>query len=123
MEDKFSVQFIHRWMGTVLTMGLLLLGWKAFIEVGYYRALQTRRMKWVIGLVSVQFLLGVSTILLIVGIRYPYLSFINLSLCLYLQLSLDDSLTQSEKYITHFQLISPTNLCLRVLECVIRISI
>jgi len=65
VEDKFSVQFIHRWMGTVLTVGLLCLGWKAY-RSGILSSLQTRRMKWVIGLVSVQFLLGVSTILLIV---------------------------------------------------------
>jgi cytochrome c oxidase assembly protein subunit 15 len=65
LEDKFSVQFIHRWMGTILTTGLLILGWKAYRD-GLLSSLQTRRMKWVIGLVSVQFLLGVSTILLIV---------------------------------------------------------
>ena len=65
VEDKFSVQFIHRWMGTILTLGLLGLGWKAY-RSGLLSILQTRRMKWVIGLVSVQFLLGVSTILLIV---------------------------------------------------------
>ncbi len=65
VEDKFSVQFIHRWMGTILTIGLLVLGWKAN-KSGLLSSLQMRRMKWVIGLVSVQFLLGVSTILLIV---------------------------------------------------------
>ena len=65
LEDKFSVQFIHRWMGTVLTLGLLVLGWKAY-RSGLLSSLQTRRMKWVIGLVSLQFILGVSTILLIV---------------------------------------------------------
>ena len=65
VEDKFSVQFIHRWMGTVLTLGLLGLGWKAY-RSGLLSGLQIRRMKWVVGLVSVQFLLGVSTILLIV---------------------------------------------------------
>jgi cytochrome c oxidase assembly protein subunit 15 len=65
VEDKFSVQFIHRWMGTILTIGLLVLGWNAY-RSGFLSSLQTRRMKWVVGLVSVQFLLGVSTILLIV---------------------------------------------------------
>ena len=65
VEDKFSVQFIHRWMGTILTLGLLGLGWKAY-RSGLLNHRQTRRMKWVVGLVSVQFLLGVSTILLIV---------------------------------------------------------
>ncbi len=65
LEDKFSVQFIHRWMGTVLTLGLLVLGWKAY-RSGLLSSLQTQRMKWVVGLVSLQFILGVSTILLIV---------------------------------------------------------
>ena len=65
VEDKFSVQFIHRWMGTILTLGLLGLGWKAY-RSGLLNRMQTRRMKWVLGLVSLQFLLGVSTILLIV---------------------------------------------------------
>ena len=64
-EDKFTVQFIHRWMGTVLTAGLLLLGWRAF-KSGVLSKLQIVRMKWVLGLVGFQFLLGVSTILLIV---------------------------------------------------------
>jgi len=65
LEDKFSVQFIHRWMGTVLTVGLLVLGWKAY-RSGLLSSLQAQRMKWVVGLVSLQFILGVSTILLIV---------------------------------------------------------
>ena len=63
-EDKFSVQFIHRWMGTALTAGLLLLGWRAF-KSGVLSKIQKVRMKWVLGLVGFQFLLGVSTILLI----------------------------------------------------------
>jgi cytochrome c oxidase assembly protein subunit 15 len=65
VEDKFSVQFIHRWMGTILTFGLIGLAWKAF-KSGHLNRLQSRRMKWVVGLVSMQFILGVSTILLIV---------------------------------------------------------
>jgi cytochrome c oxidase assembly protein subunit 15 len=65
VEDKFSVQFIHRWMGTVLTLGLLGVGVRA-IRSGLLSGIQSRRMKWVMGLVSVQFLLGVTTILLIV---------------------------------------------------------
>ena len=65
VEDKFSVQFIHRWMGTVLTLGLLGVGVRA-IRSGFLSGIQSRRMKWVMGLVSVQFLLGVTTILLIV---------------------------------------------------------
>ena len=65
LEDKFSVQFIHRWMGTVLTVGLLVLSLKAY-RSGFLSSLQARRMKWVVGLVSLQFILGVSTILLIV---------------------------------------------------------
>ena len=31
-EDKFSVQFIHRWTGTAAA-GLLLLGWRAFSQM------------------------------------------------------------------------------------------
>ena len=51
-------------MGTALTAGLLLLGWRAF-KSGVLSKIQKVRMKWVLGLVGFQFLLGVSTILLI----------------------------------------------------------
>ena len=70
VEDKFSVQFIHRWMGTALVLATLGFAWFSF-KTGNLNEGQKRRLKWVVGLVVTQFSLGVATILLIID--YPIL--------------------------------------------------
>jgi cytochrome c oxidase assembly protein subunit 15 len=65
VADKFSVQFIHRWMGTALALATLGLAWFSF-KSGVLNEFQKRRLRWVVGLVVTQFSLGVSTILLII---------------------------------------------------------
>ena len=65
VADKFSVQFIHRWMGTALTLATLGLAWFSF-KSGILNEFQKRRLRWVVGLVVTQFALGVATILLII---------------------------------------------------------
>ena len=65
VADKFTVQFIHRWMGTILTLATLGAAWFSY-KSGILNAFQKNRLGWVVGLVSIQFSLGVGTILLIV---------------------------------------------------------
>jgi len=65
VEDKFSVQFIHRWMGTALTLATFGFAWFSF-KTGNLNETRKRRLRWVVGLVAVQFSLGVATILLII---------------------------------------------------------
>ena len=65
VEDKFSVQFIHRWMGTALTLATFGLAWFS-LKSRILNETRKRRLRWVVGLVAVQFSLGVATILLIV---------------------------------------------------------
>jgi cytochrome c oxidase assembly protein subunit 15 len=65
VEDKFSVQFIHRWMGTALTLATFGLAWFSF-KTGNLNETRKIRLRWVMGLVTVQFSLGIATILLIV---------------------------------------------------------
>lgn len=65
VADKFSVQFIHRWMGTALTLATLGLAWFSFKSCTLNES-QKRRLRWVVGLVVTQFALGVATILLII---------------------------------------------------------
>jgi cytochrome c oxidase assembly protein subunit 15 len=65
VADKFSVQFIHRWMGTVLVLATLGMGWFSFKSVDLTET-QKSRLRWVLGLVVTQFSLGVVTILIII---------------------------------------------------------
>ena len=67
VEDEFSVQFMHRWLGTLLVLATLGYG-RAAIRLGKLNAVQRRRLNWVLGLVSVQFCLGVATLLWVVPI-------------------------------------------------------
>jgi len=68
LEDKFSVQFIHRWMGTLLFLATLAFAWWAFRSKSL-DDFQGRWLRRIVGLVTVQFLLGVATILLIIDFR------------------------------------------------------
>jgi heme a synthase len=65
VADKFSVQFIHRWMGTALALATLGLGWYSFKSFALSET-QKSRLRWVLGLVVIQFSLGVVTILIII---------------------------------------------------------
>ena len=65
VADRFSVQFIHRWMGTILALATLGMGWYSFKSFALNES-QKSRLRWVLGLVVTQFLLGVATILLII---------------------------------------------------------
>ena len=65
VADKFSVQFIHRWMGVALTFATFGFAWFSF-KAGNLNETRKRRLRWVVGLVAVQFSLGVATILLII---------------------------------------------------------
>ena len=65
VEDKFSVQFIHRWMGTALTLATLCMAWFSYKSLSLNDS-QKIRLRWVVGLVVTQFSLGVATILLII---------------------------------------------------------
>ena len=65
VADKFSVQFIHRWMGTALTLATLCMAWFSYKSLSLNDS-QKIRLRWVVGLVVTQFSLGVATILLII---------------------------------------------------------
>jgi cytochrome c oxidase assembly protein subunit 15 len=65
VADKFSVQFIHRWMGAALALATLGLGWYSFKSLALNET-QKSRLRWVLGLVVTQFSLGVVTILIII---------------------------------------------------------
>jgi len=65
VADKFSVQFIHRWMGAALTLATLGMAWFSFKSQALNET-QKIRLRWVVGLVVTQFSLGVATILLII---------------------------------------------------------
>ena len=65
VSDKFSVQFIHRWLGTVLAGSTICMGWFALRSSSLNR-LQIRRIRWIVGLVLTQFLLGILTLLFLV---------------------------------------------------------
>ena len=67
VSDKFSVQFIHRWLGTVLTLSTICMGWFA-IRSGSMNGLQTRRLYCLLALVLTQFSLGVFTLLFLVNV-------------------------------------------------------
>ncbi len=65
VADKFSVQFIHRWMGAALTLATLGMAWFSYKSLSLNDS-QKIRLRWVVGLVVTQFSLGVATILLII---------------------------------------------------------
>ena len=67
VSDKFSVQFIHRWLGSALTLSTICMGWFA-IRSGSLNRLQTRRLYCLIALVLTQFSLGVLTLLFLVNL-------------------------------------------------------
>ena len=65
VEDRFSVQFTHRWLGTILTLGTIGFGWTA-LRSGKFSEWQRQSIFWMVGLVVTQFCLGVATVLLTV---------------------------------------------------------
>ena len=67
VSDKFSVQFVHRWLGTILAISTAVSVWFA-LRSGTLNRLQVRRFSWLLVLVLVQFCLGVLTILFLVEI-------------------------------------------------------
>ena len=67
VSDKFSVQFVHRWLGTILAISTAVSVWFA-VRSGTLNTLQVRRFSWLLVLVLVQFCLGVLTILFLVEI-------------------------------------------------------
>ncbi|MDA9118655.1 COX15/CtaA family protein [Opitutales bacterium] len=62
VSDKFTVQFIHRWLGTCLALGTLFFCWYTIKseKINLYVSQWTKRLS---GLVVIQFLLGVCTLL------------------------------------------------------------
>lgn len=62
ISDKFSIQFIHRWLGTLLTISTIGMAGYA-IRMGSLTRLQRQRLFWLSGIVVTQFLLGVATLL------------------------------------------------------------
>ncbi|MFP6899447.1 MAG: COX15/CtaA family protein [Opitutales bacterium] len=67
VEDRFSVQFIHRWLGTSLVLATMGFGWFA-IRSGNLSPSHRRRLNWILGLAFTQFCLGVATLVLVVPI-------------------------------------------------------
>jgi cytochrome c oxidase assembly protein subunit 15 len=64
VSDKFSVQFIHRWMGTWLAIGLLYFCWHT-LKSGCLNAWLSKWTKRTAFFVTLQFTLGVGTLLYI----------------------------------------------------------
>ena len=67
VSDRFSVQFIHRWLGTVLAISTICMGWFA-LRSGSLNGVQTRRLLCLLTLVLTQFTLGVFTLLFLVNV-------------------------------------------------------
>ena len=65
VSDKFSVQFVHRWLGTILAISTGVSAWFA-LRSGTLNELQARRFFCLLVLVLSQFCLGVLTILFLV---------------------------------------------------------
>jgi len=65
VSDKFSVQFVHRWLGTILAISTAVFAWFA-LRSGTLNELQARRFFRLLLLVFAQFCLGVLTILFLV---------------------------------------------------------
>ena len=86
VSDKFSVQFIHRWMGTCLAAGVLYFCWRT-IKSGYLNAWLSQWTKRAAFFVALQFALGVGTLLYISD--YPvFLPLIHQFVALFLFASL-----------------------------------
>jgi cytochrome c oxidase assembly protein subunit 15 len=64
VSDKFSVQFIHRWMGTCLAIGLFYFCWLT-LKSGYLNVWLSKWTKRTAFFVALQFALGVGTLLYI----------------------------------------------------------
>jgi cytochrome c oxidase assembly protein subunit 15 len=62
VSDKFTVQFIHRWLGTCLALGTLFFCWYTIKseKINLFVSLWTKRLS---GLIVIQFVLGVCTLL------------------------------------------------------------
>jgi cytochrome c oxidase assembly protein subunit 15 len=64
VSDKFSVQFIHRWIGTCLAIGLFYFCWLT-LKSGYLNVWLSKWTKRTAFFVALQFALGVGTLLYI----------------------------------------------------------
>jgi len=86
VSDKFSVQFIHRWVGTCLAIGVLYFCWRT-LKSGYLNAWLSKWTKRTAFFVVLQFALGVGTLLYISD--YPvFLPLIHQFIALFLFASL-----------------------------------
>jgi cytochrome c oxidase assembly protein subunit 15 len=86
VSDKFSVQFIHRWTGTCLAIGLFYFCWLT-LKSGYLNVWLSKWTKRTAFFVALQFALGVGTLLCISD--YPvFLPLIHQLVALFLFASL-----------------------------------
>ena len=86
ISDKFSVQFIHRWMGTCLAIGVLYFCWHT-LKSGLLNIWLSKWTKRTAFFVTLQFALGVGTLLYISD--YPvFLPLIHQFIALFLFASL-----------------------------------
>jgi cytochrome c oxidase assembly protein subunit 15 len=86
VSDKFSVQFIHRWIGTCLAIGLFYFCWLT-LKSGYLNVWLSKWTKRTAFFVALQFALGVGTLLCISD--YPvFLPLIHQFVALFLFASL-----------------------------------
>ena len=86
VSDKFSVQFIHRWIGTCLAIGLFYFCWLT-LKSGYLNVWLSKWTKRTAFFVALQFALGVGTLLYISD--YPvFLPLIHQFIALFLFASL-----------------------------------
>lgn len=86
VSDKFSVQFIHRWMGTCLAIGVLYFCWRT-LKSGLLNIWLSKWTKRTAFFVTLQFALGVGTLLYISD--YPvFLPLIHQFIALFLFASL-----------------------------------
>ena len=86
VSDKFSVQFIHRWTGTCLAIGLFYFCWLT-LKSGYLNVWLSKWTKRTAFFVALQFALGVGTLLCISD--YPvFLPLIHQFVALFLFASL-----------------------------------
>ena len=86
VSDKFSVQFIHRWMGTCLAIGVLYYCWLT-LNSGHLNIWLSKWTKRTAFFVTLQFALGVGTLLYISD--YPvFLPLVHQFIALFLFASL-----------------------------------
>jgi cytochrome c oxidase assembly protein subunit 15 len=67
LEDRFSVQFVHRWLGTTLVLATAAFGWIA-LRAASLNKVQRCRIKTAMGLAVTQLCLGIATLVLVVPI-------------------------------------------------------